>query len=331
MGLLLPQGQDVQFPVMANRQDQPGDGVGHQEAHVDPAPAGEAAHDPEDDGRQRLFVETLHQADEGGEKGAHHDARQDQGLLAEAPRLPGQDQDRGHGPQGAHQGRQGQGAQAQETAAHPQHHQQGHAKGGAGGDPQGEGVGQGVQQSPWKTTPAVASEAPTRPARTTRDSRMPQMTTSVVRSRAGVEAQFAQDTSATVCQPISMRPMPVARATETTSPRLRARIAATKRRLPAGAGSWRRPGPGAGGSGGEAGNLQSARVFGPPRYGPARDGRSGFLLPQKKSPSPCGLKDAPSSLSLREERRLSRATPGSGPFYQKAPDLRAGLLAPGST
>ena len=50
--------------------------------------------------------------------------------------------------------------------------------------PRVKGSARGFRRSPWKMTPAVAREAPTSPESTTRERRIPQMTTSVVRSTA---------------------------------------------------------------------------------------------------------------------------------------------------
>ncbi len=80
-------------------------------------------------------------------------------------------------------------------------------------------------------TPAMARAAPTSPESTTRERRMSQMTTSVVRSTAPVWIpNFCNATAAMVPQPTSMRPMPVARTADRISPRLKTMSAMAKRR-----------------------------------------------------------------------------------------------------
>jgi hypothetical protein len=81
-------------------------------------------------------------------------------------------------------------------------------------------------------TPAVAKAAPTSPESTTRDRRMSQITTSVVRSTVVVWIpNFSNATAAMVPHPTAMRPMPVARTADRISPRLMMMSAMAKRRL----------------------------------------------------------------------------------------------------
>ena len=179
----LPQGQDVQFPVVGGRQGQADQGVWQQEGYVNPAPAREAPHDPEDDGRQGLLVQALDQADEGGQKGAHHDARQDAGSPCGCVPIPGQDSTAAMAAKAPTNAPRGRGLRPRKEPPTPSMTSRATPKAAPVDTPRVKGSARD-QQQPLEDHRWPATS--TRPESTPRDKRMSPTTTSVVRSRAGV-------------------------------------------------------------------------------------------------------------------------------------------------